>query len=58
MALRKHYVGLSASQEKVLQKLAAKLGLDRSNTLRYCLSRIAEQEGIGAERTKESGARG
>jgi protein-disulfide isomerase-like protein with CxxC motif len=58
MALRKHYVGLSAAQEKVLRRLAAKLGLDMSNTIRYCISRIAEQERIAGDRARETGAGG
>ena len=53
MALRKVNVGLNAPQFKVLEKLAAKLGLDKTNTIRYCISRIAEQEAITGERERK-----
>ena len=56
MTMKKYYVGLSPSQERVLANLAAKLGLDKSNTLRYCLARIAEQEQVSAERSRKSGS--
>jgi antitoxin component of RelBE/YafQ-DinJ toxin-antitoxin module len=58
MGLKPFHVGLSAAQAKVLEKLAAKLGLDKSNAIRYCISRIAEQEHILADRSKETGGRG
>jgi hypothetical protein len=58
MALRQFHVGLSAAQTKILEKLAAKLGLDKSNTIRYCISRIAEQENITGDRSREVGGRG
>jgi hypothetical protein len=44
MALKRVHIGFSPSQFKTLEKLAAKLGLDKTNTIRYCVSRIAEQE--------------
>lgn len=46
MALKRLQVGLSSAQLKLLEKLAVKLGLDKTNTLRYCLNRVAEQEGL------------
>jgi hypothetical protein len=57
MSLKKFHVGLSAAQMKVLEKLAAKLGLDKTSTVRYCIARIAEQEGILTERTDTNVAR-
>jgi hypothetical protein len=58
MTMRKFHVGLSTAQAKVLEKLSAKLGLDKSNTIRYCISRIAEQENITGDRSREIGGRG
>lgn len=55
MALRQFHVGLSTAQAKVLEKLSAKLGLDKSNAIRYCISRIAEQENITGDRSRETG---
>ena len=46
MAMRKVHVGLSAAHTRLLDRLAAKLGLDKSSTIRYCISRIAEQENL------------
>jgi hypothetical protein len=56
MALRKYYVGLNTPLEKTLKKLEVKLGLDRSNTIRYCISRVAEWENISGDRSKKTGA--
>lgn len=44
MALTRIHVGLSPAQIKNLDKLANKLGLNRSNTIRYCISRMLETE--------------
>jgi hypothetical protein len=57
MPLKKIHFGLTAAQAKVLERLAAKLGLDKTNTMRYCLARTAEQEGILPERTDTNVAR-
>lgn len=46
MVLRRIHVGLTAIQLRKLDKLAAKLNLDRTNTLRYCLARTAEAENV------------
>ncbi len=57
MALKRIQVGFAPAQLKVLEKLSTKLGLDITNTIRYCVSRIAEQENIGRERPgRTSGA--
>jgi antitoxin component of RelBE/YafQ-DinJ toxin-antitoxin module len=48
---------LSAAQMKMLEKLAAKLGLDKTSAVRYCITRIAEQEGLMADHATERGAR-
>lgn len=40
------HVGLTAAQVRLLDKLAAKLGLNRTNTLRYCIAKIADLEKI------------
>lgn len=37
---------LPFSHFKLLKLLANKLWLDKTNTMRYCITRIAEQEGI------------
>jgi hypothetical protein len=55
MALRQFHVGLSATQTRMLEKLAAKLGLDKSNTIRYCISRIAEQENLSGDLSGKPG---
>ena len=47
MALSRVHIGLTSQQVKILDKLARKLGLDRTNTVRYCLMRVAEQEAVG-----------
>jgi len=44
MAQKRLQVGFTVPQHKLLEKLAAKLGLDKNNTIRYCVARIAEQE--------------
>lgn len=46
MVLHRLHLGLTAAQLRKLDKLAAKLNLDRTNTLRYCLARTAEIENI------------
>ena len=50
MVLKRLHVGLTASQVKQLEKLAAKLGLDKTSTIRYCVARIAEMEGVSLKR--------
>jgi hypothetical protein len=37
---------------KVLDTLADKYAMDRNNTIRWCISRVAELEGIKKERGK------
>jgi hypothetical protein len=46
MAMKRVHLALSPAQLKLLEKLSAKLGLDATNTIRYCIARIAEQEAI------------
>jgi hypothetical protein len=49
MALKRLHVAFTPAQLKRLDKLGEKLGLDRTNTLRYCLQRTADAEGIPAD---------
>jgi len=49
MAMKRVHLALSPAQLKVLERLAAKLGLDKTNTMRYCINRVAEQEEIARE---------
>ena len=51
MALTRIHVGLTSQQVKILEKLTQKLGLDKTNTIRYCVMRVAEQESIDRGRT-------
>lgn len=46
MAIRRIHIGLTPAQLRILEKLSGKLGLDTTNTIRYCVWRIAEQEGV------------
>lgn len=46
MALTRVHIGLTAAQLKALDKFAQKLGLDRTNAIRYCISRTLEAEEI------------
>ena len=46
MVLKHVNLGLTAAQLRKLDKLAQKLSLDRSNTIRYCIARVAELEQI------------
>lgn len=46
MVLKHINLGLTAAQLRKLEKIAAKLNLDRTNAIRYCISRTAEVEGI------------
>jgi hypothetical protein len=48
MAPKKYHLSLYAPQQKLLERLAVKWGLDITNTMRHCIARIAEQEGITA----------
>ena len=50
MAMKRVHLALSPAQLKLLERLAAKLGLDKTNTMRYCINRVAEMEEIGRER--------
>lgn len=50
MALKRVHIGFTATQFKLLERLAAKLGLDKTNTIRYCVSRVAEQEAVSKDR--------
>jgi len=49
MALKRMHIGFSPAQMKVLEKLALKPGLDKTNVIRYCVARVAEQEGVTKE---------
>lgn len=55
MALKRIQVGLSPAQLRILEKLSTKLGLDKTNTIRYCVARVAELEGFGHERPGRTG---
>lgn len=46
MVLKHINLGLTAGQLRRLDKLAQKLGLDRTNTIRYCIAKASELEGI------------
>ena len=46
MVVKNINLALTASVLRKLEKLQAKLELDRSSTIRYCIARVAEQEGI------------
>ena len=46
MILKHINLGLTAAQLRKLDKIAAKLNLDRTNAIRYCISRTAESEGL------------
>jgi antitoxin component of RelBE/YafQ-DinJ toxin-antitoxin module len=50
MALKRIHLTLPPAHLRRLDKLAEKLGLDRSNALRYCIARTADLEGIPAEK--------
>jgi hypothetical protein len=50
MAIKRIHIGVSPAQLKILEKLSIKLGLDITNTIRYCVSRIAEQENISRDK--------
>jgi hypothetical protein len=55
MAIKRIHIGVSPAQLKVLEKLSTKLGLDITNTIRYCVSRIADQETIVRDRPGRTG---
>jgi hypothetical protein len=55
MAIKRIHIGVSPAQLRILEKLSTKLGLDITNTIRYCVSRIAEQENIGRDRPGRTG---
>lgn len=46
MVIKHINLGLTAAQLRRLDKLAQKLGLDRSNTIRFAIARAAELEHI------------
>lgn len=46
MAMKRIPLNLNDSQVKAIDKLGLKLGLDRTNTIRYCIARTLEAEGI------------
>lgn len=50
MTLARIHLSLTPAQLRRLDKLAEKLGLDRSNALRYCIARTSEAEGIPGEK--------
>jgi hypothetical protein len=51
MAYKRVHISLTPAQFRILEKLQAKLGLDTTNTIRYCVARIAEQENLLHERS-------
>lgn len=50
MALKRIHLTLAPASLRRLDKLAAKLGLDRSNALRYCIARTADAEGVESDK--------
>lgn len=46
MAFKHINLGLTPAQLRLIDKIAAKLNLDRSSAIRYCIARTAETEGI------------
>jgi hypothetical protein len=42
MVIKRINLGLTAAQLRKLDKIAAQLNLDRTNTIRYCIARSAE----------------
>jgi antitoxin component of RelBE/YafQ-DinJ toxin-antitoxin module len=52
MALERIHLSLEPAHLRRLDRLAAKLGLDRSNALRYCIARAADAEGIPPEKLR------
>jgi hypothetical protein len=44
MGMKRIHVGFSPAQHKALEKLAAKWGLDVTNTIRHCVARVLDQE--------------
>ena len=46
MTMQRLHLGIAAAQLKNLDKLAKKLGLDRTNAIRYAMARTLEAEGI------------
>lgn len=46
MSEKRINIRFTPAQLHKLDRLAEKLGLDRSNTIRFCLARVMEIEGI------------
>ena len=46
MILKNINLGLTAAQLRKLEKLARKLDMNRSDAIRYCITRTAEAEGV------------
>jgi antitoxin component of RelBE/YafQ-DinJ toxin-antitoxin module len=46
MAMQPIQIRLSPKMMRTIQKLSAKLGLDRTNVIRLALAQLAEREGI------------
>lgn len=44
MPLKRIPLRLTEAQYKALEKLAAKFGLDITNTIRHCIARVIDQE--------------
>jgi predicted DNA-binding protein len=44
--LKQTAIRLSPANLKMLDKLSAKLGLDRTNVIRLAIARLAESEGV------------
>lgn len=50
MPMKRVNLQLSAAMSKNLERLAARLGLDTTNAIRYCIARTLEAEGIRPEK--------
>lgn len=49
MLMKRVNLQLSSAMSKNLERLAARLGLDTTNVIRYCIARTLEAEGITRE---------
>lgn len=49
MPMKRVNLQLSSAMSKNLERLAARLGLDTTNAIRYCIARTLEAEGITRE---------
>ena len=52
MAMKRIPLNLNEAQLRGIDKLAEKLGLDRTNAIRYCIARTLEAENIALKRDR------